>query len=83
MFTAKNAYPAVPAGLVETWVASRDDALEIPKSATLAFMESFCDAVCSAIISAQCNENKNYLKHLHETLKQKDDVRREFQCFAT
>jgi len=34
------AYPAVPAGSVETWVASRFDALEIPKSATFTVRES-------------------------------------------
>lgn len=32
----RSLYPAVPAGLVETWVANSSVALEIPKSATLA-----------------------------------------------
>lgn len=33
---SRSSYPAVPAGLVETWVANSSVALEIPKSATFA-----------------------------------------------
>ena len=40
VFTSRNTNPAVPAGSVETWVATRLDALEMPKSATFAVRDS-------------------------------------------